>query len=163
MARSCGIRIGPRRFELVVLDGSPKKHKITAYYSGEFPTEDAIAFAEGDVSGVAAHLKEAAKTHRVPTENVSVVMSSDRAAFRHLTVPFTDKAKIDQVIKFEVESELPQLVGTSSWSHPRSTHTMESYIRPDQLSPVRHWMRTRTAEPKVWKLRCSLSSSPGIT
>ena len=36
MARSCALRIGPRRFELVVLEGSPKKHKITAYYAGEF-------------------------------------------------------------------------------------------------------------------------------
>ena len=38
MARTCGIRIGPRRFEMVVLDGSPKMHRIVAYKSGEFPT-----------------------------------------------------------------------------------------------------------------------------
>ncbi|MEM9379007.1 MAG: pilus assembly protein PilM [Planctomycetota bacterium] len=108
MARSCGFRIGPRRFELVVLDGSPKRHKIAAYYSGEFSPEDAAAFAEGDVGGVASVLKEAARTHRIPTENVTVVMASDQAAFRRLTLPFSDRAKIDQVLKFEIESELPQ-------------------------------------------------------
>ena len=108
MARSCGIRIGPRRFELVVLDGSAKRHKISAYYSGEFTPEDAAAFADGDVSGVAATLKEAVRTHRIPVENVAVVMASNTAAFRSLTLPFSDRTKIDQVIKFEIESELPQ-------------------------------------------------------
>ena len=37
MARTCGIRIGPRRYELVVLDGSAKKHRIVAFQMGEFP------------------------------------------------------------------------------------------------------------------------------
>lgn len=109
MARSCGIRIGPRRFELAVLDGSPKRHKISAYHVGEFSAEDAAAFAEGDVAGVAATLKEAAKSHRIPYENVSVVVATDHAAFRRLTVPFSDRQKIDQVLKFEIESELPHL------------------------------------------------------
>lgn len=108
MARSCGIRIGPRRFELVVLDGAPKRHKITAYYSGEFTAEESAAYAAGDVSGVATVLKDAAASHRIPSENVSVILPSDEAAFRRLTLPFADRSKIDQVIKFEVENELPQ-------------------------------------------------------
>lgn len=108
MARSCGIRIGPRRFELVVLDGSVKKHKISAYHVGEFSPEHAAAFAEGDVSGVAATLKDAAKAHRIPSDNVSIVVASDHAAFRRVTLPFSDRQKIDQVLKYEIESELPQ-------------------------------------------------------
>lgn len=108
MARSCGIRIGPRRFELVVLDGSAKRHKISAYHVGEFDPAAAAAFAEGDISGVSAALKEAAKTHRIPSDNVGVVMSTDHVAFRRVTLPFSDRAKIDQVLKFEIESELPQ-------------------------------------------------------
>ena len=108
MARSCGIRIGPRRFELVVLDGSPKRHKISAYYTGEFSPEDAVAYAAGDVSGVARDLKEAAKNHRIPAENVTAVIATDQAAFRRVTLPFSDRQKIDQVLKFEIESELPQ-------------------------------------------------------
>lgn len=108
MARSCGIRIGPRRFELVVLDGSPKRHKISAYYTGEFSPEDAVAYAAGDVTGVARDLKEAAKNHRIPAENVTAVIATDQAAFRRITLPFSDRQKIDQVLKFEIESELPQ-------------------------------------------------------
>lgn len=107
MARSCGIRIGPRRFEIVVLDGSSKRHKISAYHVGEFSVEDAVAYEEGDVSGVAATLKEAARSLRIPTDNVAVVIATDHAAFRRVTLPFSDRQKIDQVLKFEVESELP--------------------------------------------------------
>lgn len=104
MARSCAFRIGPRRFELVVLDGSPKKHKIAAYYVGEFELDP-----EGDpVQAKAAALRDAARKHRIPTENVSVVMSAQSAAFRRLVLPFSDRAKIEQVLKFEVEGDLPQ-------------------------------------------------------
>jgi type IV pilus assembly protein PilM len=108
MARSCGIRIGPRRFELVVLDGSPKRHKISAYYAGEFTAEETTAYLSGDVSKVAEVLKEAAATHRVPRENISAILPADHAAYRRITLPFADRDKIDKVIKFEVENELPQ-------------------------------------------------------
>lgn len=103
MARSCGIRIGPRRYELVVLDGSAKKHKIVAYRAGEFPTD-----AASHEAAVAATLKEVAKENKIPRENVGLVIDTGAAAFRRLTLPFVDRAKIEQVIKYEVEAQLPQ-------------------------------------------------------
>jgi len=103
MARSCGLRIGPRRYELIVLDGSPKKHKIAAYAMGDLPHggEDADAAA-------AAVLRAAVKEHGVPADNVGVAVDTGMAAFRTLKVPFSDRAKIEEVVKFEVESHLPQ-------------------------------------------------------
>ena len=103
MARSCGLRLGPRRYELVVLDGSAKKHQILAYRSGEFEFSGDDALAE-----MSAVLKEEAKTHNIPRENVGVAMDTGRAAFRRVTLPFSDRSKIDQVLKYEVESQLPQ-------------------------------------------------------
>jgi Tfp pilus assembly PilM family ATPase len=103
MARSCGIRIGPRRFELVVLDGSPKRHRITAFHTGEFPRGGDDPLAEA-----AAVLKAAAKQCNVPTDNVAIAVDTGLAAFRTLKMPDLDESKIEAVLKFEVESELPQ-------------------------------------------------------
>jgi len=103
MARSCGIRIGPRRYEIVVLDGSPKKHQISAYYSGEFPTDPENAEAE-----FAAALRKTAKEHHIPHENVGLVIDSGHGAFRRIQLPFSDQSKIEQVLKYEVEAFLPQ-------------------------------------------------------
>jgi Tfp pilus assembly PilM family ATPase len=103
MARSCGIRIGPRRFELVVIDGNAKKHKITAYMTGELPRE-----GDDPIGSAAAVLREAARTHNVPKDNIGVAIDTGLAAFRTIKVPFADKSKIEEVIKFEVESQLPQ-------------------------------------------------------
>lgn len=103
MARSCGIRIGPRRYELVVLDGSPKKHRITAYSTGEFPRG-----GEDPAAEAAAVLKAAAKQCNVPTDNVAIAVDTGLAAFRTLKMPDLDESKIEAVLKFEVESELPQ-------------------------------------------------------
>ncbi len=103
MAKACGLRIGPRRFELFVLDGSPKKPKIVSSLVGELPPD-----AE-DPLGAAAHaLKEALKAHKIATENVSVAIDTRAVAFRRLSLPMTDPATIESVIKFEVESQLPQ-------------------------------------------------------
>lgn len=101
MARSCGIRVGPRRYELVVLDGSPKRHKIVAYRAGEFPPG-------ADTGERIATLKEAAKSHHIPHEGVGLVIDTGKAAFRRVALPFKDRAKIDQVLKYEVEGDLPQ-------------------------------------------------------
>ncbi|MBL8858632.1 MAG: pilus assembly protein PilM [Planctomycetes bacterium] len=103
MARSCGLRIGPRRFELVVLDGGAKKHKITAYMAGELPRD-----ADDPIASAAAILRDAVKQHNVPLDNVGVAIDTGLAAFRTLKVPFADKDKIEDVLKFEVESQLPQ-------------------------------------------------------
>ncbi len=108
MARSCGLRIGPRRFEIVVLDGSAKKHKILTAFSGEFP-RPVGELAGADPEELAENaLREALKANNVPRENAALAIDSGRAAFRMLKMPFSDRAKIEQVLKFEVESLLPQ-------------------------------------------------------
>jgi Tfp pilus assembly PilM family ATPase len=106
MARSCGIRVGPRRFELVVLDGSPKKHKIVSYVLGELPR--ATADEAADLQQAAATLRRAAQDANVPHDSVAIAIDAGMGAFRTLKLPFSDKAKIEEVLKFEVENLLPQ-------------------------------------------------------
>ena len=60
------------------------------------------------MSNAAKTLAQAIETHSIPRDNIGLVVDSAQAAFRRLTLPFTDRAKVEQVIKFEVESELPQ-------------------------------------------------------
>jgi Tfp pilus assembly PilM family ATPase len=110
MARSCGLRIGSRRFEVVVLDGSPKKSRVVSYAVGDLPRADAEPAAEGaadPIAAAAAVLAQAVKDHDVPTDNVGLAIDTGLAAFRTLKMPFAEKAKIEQVLKFEVESLLP--------------------------------------------------------
>lgn len=103
MTRACGIRLGPRRYEMVVLDGGPKKHRITAFKSGEFDPAAPDPFAER-----VAVLKKASKELGIPRDHVGLVIDSGHAAFRRQHLPFTDRAKIEQVLKYEVENQLPQ-------------------------------------------------------
>ena len=35
MAKACGLRVGPRGYELVLLEGSAKKHKVVLSEAGE--------------------------------------------------------------------------------------------------------------------------------
>ncbi len=108
MARSCGLRIGPRRFEFVILDGSPKKHRIIGYHAGDFDADSDGQISGGEIHSAAKTLGQALQAHAIPADNVGLVIDSAQAAFRRMTLPFTDRAKIEQVIKFEVESQLPQ-------------------------------------------------------
>ncbi len=102
MTQSIGIHIGERRFHLVALEGSLRKHKVAAAVSGEIPAgEDAAA-------AVTERLREAKKKHGLSADSVYVAVDSGLAAFRSLTLPFDDRAKIEEVLKFEIESDLPQ-------------------------------------------------------
>jgi len=103
MAKSCGIRIGPKRYELVVLEGSAKKHRIIAFQAGELP-----GGGEDPAADAARVLKEAAKAHSIPHDSVGLAIDSGLAAFRTIKLPFSDANKIEEVLKFEVESQLPQ-------------------------------------------------------
>jgi hypothetical protein len=102
MARSCGIRLGQQRFEIVALEGSSKKPRVIAAGSGEIPAGPDAAAATIEA------LREAAKRLGVSSENVGLAVDSGLAAFRNVTLPFDDHAKIEEVIRFEVESQLPQ-------------------------------------------------------
>ena len=103
MARSCGIRIGRAGFELVVLEGSAKKPKIAYHAVHRFPED-----SEDLVAEMSAAIKGTLKGQKVPDENVGLAIDTGLAAFRTVKLPFEDKAKIEEVIKFEVESQLPQ-------------------------------------------------------
>ena len=103
MARTCGIRIGPRRYELVVLEGNAKKHRITAFKSGEFPQG-----GEDPTADAVAELKAAVKEHNIPLDATSIAVDTGLAAFRTLKLPALDDSKVEEIIKFEVESQLPQ-------------------------------------------------------
>jgi len=102
MARSCGIRLGAKHFEIVVLDGSVKRPKVTLQLEGEIPP------SADPVAGAVRALREVAKKYKLPKENVGLAIDGGLAAYRTITLPFDDKAKTEQVIKFEVEGDLPQ-------------------------------------------------------
>lgn len=102
MATTCGIHIDGRRYHLVAIEGGIRKHKVSAAVSGMIgPDED-------PVSSVAGALRRAVKEHKLKPSEVQLAVDSGLAAFRTLTLPFDDKAKIEEVIKFEIESDLPQ-------------------------------------------------------
>ena len=105
MARSCGIRVGPRRFEVVVLDGSPKKHKLVAHVIGELPRASGDEAA--DLQEAAALLRQAVKDADIPGDSIAIAIDAGVGAFRTLKLPFADKAKVEEVLKFEVENLLP--------------------------------------------------------
>ena len=102
MPTACGIHIDQRRFRAVALEGGPRKHRVVAFVRGEIPP------GEDPGDHVAGELRRFAKEHKLSSEDVGLAVDSGLAAFRTLTLPFDDREKIEEVLKFEVESELPQ-------------------------------------------------------
>src|SRR5262245_51157707 len=102
MSQSVGIHLGERTFRVVALEGSLKKHKLVCAEAGDIPT------GEGAAQALSERLKEIAKDHKLSADSVYLAIDSGVAAFRSLTLPFDDRDKIEEVIKFEVEGNLPQ-------------------------------------------------------
>lgn len=96
MVRSCGIHIDRDYVRVVSLDGGAKKHKLAI--QDEEPINGSIAQA----------LKAISKRNKLKAEDIGLAVESSNASFRRMTLPFDDREKIEEVIKFEVEADLPQ-------------------------------------------------------
>ncbi|MBC8451545.1 MAG: hypothetical protein H8D72_02430 [Planctomycetes bacterium] len=103
MARSCGIRLGRNDFELLILEGSVKKPHVVTCVRGSVPAD-----SEDPLDELVDALQAEIKGLKVPTDAIGLVVDSGLAAFRRPTLPFDDASKIEQVIKFEIESRVPQ-------------------------------------------------------
>src|SRR5262245_14742094 len=102
MSQAIGIHLGEHSFHLLALDGSLKRYKVVCATTGEIPS------GEGAAQTVIEQLREIVKENRLRGANVYLAIDSGAAAFRSLTLPFDDREKIEEVIKFEVEGNLPQ-------------------------------------------------------
>lgn len=105
MSKALGIHLAGRRFQLVALDGTFKKPKVRACVSGNAP--DA---GDATPEGLGDQLKAAAKENRkaLESDNIGLAVESSLATFRSLALPFAEASKIEEVLKFEVEGQLPQ-------------------------------------------------------
>jgi len=103
MARACGLRLGSRRFEMTVLDGTSKKPKLIDCFSGDLPPHTP-EFAKQR----RAALKAVFKRVGAGLDNLGVALDVRGAAFRRQTLPLADTSKIESVLKYEVEGQLPQ-------------------------------------------------------
>lgn len=103
MARSCGLRLGSRRFEAVVLDGTAKKPKVVDAFAGDLPPH--TPEFEKERRRV---LKEAFQRAGKGADDLGVALDVRGAAFRRQTLPLSDATKIESVLKYEVEGQLPQ-------------------------------------------------------
>jgi len=102
--RSLGLSLRPDGFDFVLFEGNAKKYKVAAAGSGHLH-EDKV-FAKGLGKGIAAALK---KSGAGKVDQVTVALPSCGTLYRELNMPFGERDKIKQVLKFEIESELYHL------------------------------------------------------
>lgn len=103
MARACGLRLGSRRYEVAVLDGTSKKPKLVDSFAGDLPPHTP-EFAKQRRAALKAVFKRVGKG----VDNLGVALDVRGAAFRRQNVPLADASKIEAVLKYEVEGQLPQ-------------------------------------------------------
>jgi len=70
--------------------------------SGEIPT------GEGATEELIEALRDVVKQNKLNPDTVNLAIDSGVAAFRNLTLPFDARDKIEEVVKYEVEGNLPQ-------------------------------------------------------
>ncbi len=105
MARSLGIHLRPDGFSYALAEGSAKKWSVSAHGSGGLaPDEPDPGLALSEALG--RSLKEAGLGK---VDQVVLTVPSVDTVLRELSLPFSDREKIHQVLKFEVESDLYHL------------------------------------------------------
>ena len=104
MARSLGIHLRPDGFSFALVEGSARKHSLKACGEGGLQGEGPPARLLGRALGRA--LKEAGSGK---VDQVVLSLPSAGTVLRELSLPFNDREKVRQVLKFEIESDLYHL------------------------------------------------------
>ncbi len=104
MVRSLGIHLQPDGCSYALLEGSAKKWSVSAHGSVGLapgaPPKEALAAALGTALKSAVHGK---------VDQLVLSLSSVDVVLRELNLPFAERDKIHQVLKFEIESDLYHL------------------------------------------------------
>ncbi len=101
MATSLGIHLRADGFSFALLEGSAKKHSLKAVGMGRFQAAADHPKALGKLLAAAIKLRKA--------DHLTIAVPSSRVVLREMSLPFQEREKVLQVLKFEVESELYHL------------------------------------------------------
>ncbi|MDP7061340.1 MAG: hypothetical protein QF489_00205 [Planctomycetota bacterium] len=102
MARSLGIHLQSHGFDFALLEGSAKKYSVAKSGSTVFRADDLRS-----TKRLGKLIADTCKAGKV--DQVVVTLPSSGVVMRELSMPFNDREKVMQVLKFEVESELYHL------------------------------------------------------
>jgi hypothetical protein len=102
MARSLGIHLQSHGFDFALLEGSAKRYSVAKSGSAVFRAEDLRS-----TKRLGKLIADTAKAGKV--DQVIVTLPASGVVMRELSMPFNDREKVMQVLKFEIESELYHL------------------------------------------------------
>ncbi len=98
--RSLGISLEPDGFTYALVEGTAKKHTLKLVGGGSFaPLDPEPTRALG--RALSAGLKKVGKVDRS-----ALTLPSGGTVLREISLPFSDRDKVEQVLKFEIESDL---------------------------------------------------------
>lgn len=149
MANSLGIHLYSHGFDYVVLEGTAKRYTVGASGSVYFTASDAK-----DVKSVGKSIAEISKGFK--GNQVCLSLSSASVLNRELSLPFSNRDKVAQVIKFEIESELYHLdvddviVDFVELDDGRATSTMTvNALRKERLKTALDICSAASLDPPV--------------
>ncbi|MDA0668031.1 MAG: hypothetical protein O3A95_08465 [Planctomycetota bacterium] len=102
MATSLGIHLQSHGFDYVLLEGSAKKHSVKSSGGAVYRPED---LKNSKLLGKL--ISDTVKGGKA--DQVVVTLPASGVVMRELSLPFSDREKVMQVLKFEIESELYHL------------------------------------------------------
>ena len=149
MATSLGIHLQSHGFDYVLLDGSAKKHSVKSSGGAVYRPED---LQNSKLLGKL--ISDTVKGGKV--DQVVVTLPASGVVMRELSLPFSDREKVMQVLKFEIESELYHLsfdevvADFIELSDGRATPTLlVSVLQKDRISAALEIMGAADWDPPV--------------
>ena len=95
--RSLGISLEPDGFTYALVEGTAKKHTLKLVGGGSFaPLDPEPTRALG--RAISAGLKKVGKVDRTV-----LTLPSGGTVLREISLPFSDRDKVEKVLKFEIE------------------------------------------------------------
>ncbi len=102
MAQALGIDVGQQSIKIAVVDGTPKRVRVTRFIEHRLEPSVTTGTLGPDETGEI--LAQLFRTHALPTTSVVAAVPAQSCLTRDITVPFVKDDQIRKTIKFQAES-----------------------------------------------------------
>jgi len=142
MPRLIAVAMGSHSVKVSTWRGQRGSWDLEERHSQRVPQGGELPQVEQRFAALDALLEDVPSLHKAPNDVVAFAMPGGQAAFHRITLPFTDRAQVEDTLPFALEAEVPFDLDTMvlGWRPLRRDTETEAMVVLVRQESVRSWV-----------------------
>jgi general secretion pathway protein L len=154
MPRLLGIDLGSHSVKVTALRATGRQWVVEGRYDQRVEQEGGVPTLDARLSALDALFAVNSKLRPIASDVVALALPGDIATFHRISMPFSERSKVEQTLPFAVEAEVPfdladMVLGWRAVSSGPQTQVLTALVRRDRLETWIGALDQRGLDPSV--------------